>query len=271
MQTVTSKDGTKIAYSKMGSGPALLLVDGALGYRDFGPSKSLAKLLQDKFTVYIYDRRGRGESGDTVPYSLQKEIDDIDALVDSVGEPVCLFGQSSGGVLVVEAASKLGAKKVRKMAIYETPLFVDNSHEPLPSEFMDRLHQNIAEGRNGAAVKQFMRMVGVPGFALVIMPLLPMWGKLKKVAPTLAYDYGFMQPMLQGKPLSPKQWPGATMPTVAMVGGKSPTWMRNAVQQVAEVLPSSEFQVVPGQNHMVKNGVLAPILAKFFASNDNAV
>lgn len=264
MATITSKDGTKIAYSKIGQGPSLILVDGALCYRDFGPAKGLADLLKDQFTVYIYDRRGRGESDDTQPYSLQKEIEDIEAITTVAKEPVYLFGQSSGGVLAIEAANALGINKIVRLAVYETPLFVDNSREPLPKDFMERLHSNIHDGKNGAAVKQFMKLVGAPSFFLAIMPLTPMWKKLKGVAPTLEYDFEFMKDLQQGKQLSSTQWANATMPTLAMTGGKSPAWMKNAVKQVATVLPNSNFSEIPGQNHMINAAVLAPLIKDFF-------
>ena len=270
MATVTSKDGTKIAYSKLGHGPALLLVDGALCYRDFGPAKGMVDVLKDQFTVYIYDRRGRGESGDTSPYSLQKEIDDIAAIIDVVREPVYLFGQSSGGVLAIEAANALGANKVKRVAVYEAPLFVDGSREPLPTNFIKTLQSNIHSGKNGAAVKQFMQLVGTPGFFIAIMPLLPMWQKLKQVAPTLIYDFEFMKDKQQGTALNAQEWSNATMPTLAMAGGKSPRWMKAAAKQVATVLPNASFHEVPGQNHMVKATELAPLLEAFFISKATA-
>lgn len=263
MTSVTSNDGTNIAYTKSGSGPALILVDGALCYRDFGPAKPLAKLLENTFTVYIYDRRGRGESSDTKPYTLDKEIDDLEAIANIAGEPVYLFGQSSGGSLVIEAANRLG-NKVSKFAVYETPYFVDDSRDPLPADFMERLAHNTGSGANGESVKMFMKLVGAPSFFVAIMPLMPMWGKLKAVAPTLSYDFAFMAPYQQGKPLQKAQWPTATQPALAMYGSKSPTWMKNAVTQVSQVLQNGQLKVVDGQNHMVKATSLAPLLINYF-------
>ncbi len=270
MSYVSSKDGTKIAFTKVGQGPALILVDGALCYRDFGPAKSFADSLKDQFTVYMYDRRGRGESGDTQPYSLQKEIEDIDAITGLAGGSVYLFGQSSGGVLAIEAANVLGSSKVKRVAVYETPLFVDDTRKPLPDGFMDELLNYIRSGKNGAAVKQFMRLVGTPSFFVAIMPLTPMWKKLKVVGSTLPYDFAFMKDKQQGKPLSAKQWPNATMPTLALAGGKSPAWMKNAVKQVSQVLPNANYQEVPGQNHMVKAAVLAPLISDHFTGKSSS-
>lgn len=266
MQTVTSKDGTKIAYEKVGSGPALVLVDGALCYRDFGPARALAQQLQDSFTVYMYDRRGRGESGDTQPYALKREIEDLEAVVDAAGGSVQLFGQSSGGVLAIEAANSI-PRKVSKLAVYETPLFVDDSHTPLPEDFITRMQANVQAGLPGKAVKMFMRLVGTPGLFVAIMPLMPIWKKLKTVAPTLAYDFTFMQPYQQSKSLGRAQWSAVTMPTLAIVGGKSPAWMEHAVKAVAEVLPRARYELLTGQNHMVKATVLAPLLQGFFGES----
>src|SRR5215216_1351199 len=118
MNKVTSKDGTQIAYDKRGEGPAVILVDGALCHRAFGPMPRLSELLSSQFTVINYDRRGRGDSSDTQPYALEREIEDIDALIDAVGGSASLYGISSGGALAMEAAIKL-KEKVRKLAIYE--------------------------------------------------------------------------------------------------------------------------------------------------------
>lgn len=263
MTTVTSKDGTNIAYTKSGSGPALILVDGALCYREFGPAKPLAKLLEDHFTVYIYDRRGRGESGDTKPYALEKEVQDIEALVDMISEPVYLFGQSSGGSLVIETANQLGSK-VSKFAVYETPYFLDDSRESLPADFIERLRKNTAASNNSESVKMFMKLVGTPSFFIAVMPLMPMWSKLKAVAPTLENDFTIMEPHQHGQPLQKGQWPNAIQPALAMYGSKSPTWMKNAVTQVSQVLPNGQLTVVAGQNHMVKAAVLAPLLLEFY-------
>ena len=186
MSTVRSKDGTAIAYERAGSGPPLILVDGALCYRDSGPARKMAAELADRFTVFTYDRRGRGESGDTQPYSVAREVEDLEALIEAAGGRAQLVGFSSGAVLALEAA-RAGAA-IDKIAAYEPPLIVDDSRSPTPSDYVPGLRSDLAAGRPGAAVKRFMRLVGMPGFLVALFPALPNWRKLKRVAPTLPYD-----------------------------------------------------------------------------------
>src|SRR5438477_1084958 len=143
MNTVTSKDGTKIAYDKQGEGPAVILVYGALCYRSFGSLPELVKLLAPHFTVYNYDRRGRGDSGDTRPYAVEREVEDIEALIDEAGGAASLYGISSGAVLALEVASRLPSK-VEKLAMYEPPFVIDDSRPPMPSDYVDHLNDLIA-------------------------------------------------------------------------------------------------------------------------------
>lgn len=265
MANVISKDGTKIAFSRVGSGPALIVVDGALCYRQLGPSQGLAKLLADNFTVYTYDRRGRGESGDMQPYNSAREVEDIGALIDAAGGQAALFGQSSGGALVLEAADKLSSK-VTRFAMYEDPFFVDDSRPALPPDFVARMQANLAQGRPAEAVKMFMKLVGTPSLMVAIMPLMPMWKQLTAVSHTLPYDFAFMAEFQQGRALPKDRWPHATQPALAAVGSKSPAWMQHAMEQVAATVPNAEKAVLPGQNHMVKSEVLAPVLTEFLMS-----
>jgi pimeloyl-ACP methyl ester carboxylesterase len=263
MATAISKDGTRIAYDRDGQGPPMLLVDGALCYRGFGPMKRLATLLAPHFTVYTYDRRGRGDSGDTQPWSVEREVEDIAAIVREAGEPVFVYGISSGAVLAVEAASR--GVPIRKLALYEAPLMVDDSRPPLGTDFLPRLRAEIAAGRRGAAVKMFMQAVQVPAIGIFMMRFMPAWKKLEAVGHTLQYDIGFMSPLQQGQPLRAGAWSNATMPALVMDGGKSPAWMRNAQAALARVLPNSTTRTLPGQTHMVKAEATAPQLIEFFA------
>jgi pimeloyl-ACP methyl ester carboxylesterase len=263
MATVTSSDGTTIAYDKIGSGPALILVDGALCYRAFGPMSDLAKLLAPHFTVYTYDRRGRGESGDTRPYSVQREVDDIEALVKEAGGSAYLYGISSGAALAVTAAASLSS--VTKLATYEAPFIVDDTATPRSEDYTQEMEQLIAEGRNGDAVKKFMKTVGAPGIAMFMVQLSPAWKKLKSVAPTLPYDFHVLGDTGRGKPLPAEQWTTVTIPTLVMDGGKSPAWMRNSNRALADALPNSQHRTLPGQTHMVKADAVAPMLVEFFA------
>jgi pimeloyl-ACP methyl ester carboxylesterase len=155
---------------------------------------------------------------------------------------------------------------IRKLAVYEAPFIVDAGRTPIPDDFLDNLRATIAADRRGEAVKQFMRLVQAPGFMIAIMPLMPVWSKLKAVAPTLAYDISFMEQFQRGRPLPRGRWSGVTAPTLVIDGGKSPAWMRSGNRALADALPASSYKTLPGQTHMVKIPVLAPVLAEFFAS-----
>lgn len=263
MPFVTSKDGTRIAYSVVGSGPPLILVDGALCWRGSGPSGPLAEQLKDRFTVTTYDRRGRGESGDTKPYAVDREVDDLAALIEAAGGSTALYGTSSGAGLSLAAANRLGAQKVTKMVLYEFPIFTDSSRRVDPSyaRVMDEL---IASGNGAGAVKHFMKNgVGVPGFAIFMMQLMGVMKKMAPVAPTLAYDTRIVTPYWTYKVPPASTWSNATMPVLEIGGGKSPAWMQNAQSAVAAALPNATHKTLPGQNHMVSPVAIAPMIKDF--------
>ena len=261
MSTVRSEDGTTIAHEITGSGPPLLIVDGAMCYRDSGPSRPLAAQLAADFTVFTYDRRGRGDSPDA-EFSVQREIEDIAALVKVAGGTAHVFGSSSGAVLALEAAT--AGVGVTKLAMYEPPLIVDGTHAPAPESALADMRALVAADRRGDAVQAFMRSVDVPGFALVLMKLLPAWKKLKGVAHTIPNDLVLLEGLRQGRPLPADRWTTATMPTLVADGGKSPEYMRNSAAALARVLHASH-QTIPGQTHLVKAKALAPVLREFFA------
>jgi pimeloyl-ACP methyl ester carboxylesterase len=262
MATATSKDGTRIAFSRAGQGEALIFVDGALCYRASGPSGPVAELLKEHCTVFTYDRRGRGESGNSLPYAVEREVEDIAALLGEAGGSAILFGVSSGAALALDAASCLPG--VTKLVLYEAPFIVDDSHEPIPSDFLARLEEAVASDRRGDAVKMFLRLVGMPGFGIAMMRLLPVWKKLTAVAHTLSYDIQIVGPNQQGKPLPASRWSRATMPTLALDGGKSPVYMRNGMRALAGVLSNATYRTLPGQTHMVNAKVVVPVVADFF-------
>jgi pimeloyl-ACP methyl ester carboxylesterase len=264
MKSVRSKDGTQIAFDQYGSGPNVILVDGALCHRGFGPMPSIGKLLAPHFTVFHFDRRGRGQSGDTPPYSVDREIEDIEAMIGEAGGSAYLFGASSGAALALEAASRL--RGIKKIALYEAPFFFDDAHPPRPDNYVAKLTEMAAANRRGDALKLFMKTVGTPGFAIAIMQLMPMWSKLKAVAHTLRYDMTIVSDKRAGEPLSARRWSTVTMPALTAVGSKSPGWWQDAMQQLSRVLPNSQHRVLAGQTHMVKAQVLAPVLQEFFAS-----
>ncbi|MCK9410609.1 MAG: alpha/beta hydrolase, partial [Bacteroidetes bacterium] len=191
MNTVISKDGTTIAYDKIGNGQPIILIDGALCYRSFGPMPKIAPLLAKHFTVFMYDRRGRGDSTDKKPYSVEREVEDIEALMNEAGGSAFLLGLSSGAGLAICAAEK--GLKIKKMALYEPPFVWDKNSGKPAVDHEAALKKILATGQRGKAVKYFMvTMVGAPAIAAFIMQLLPMWKKLKAVAHTLPYDSAIM-------------------------------------------------------------------------------
>ena len=266
MTTVRSADGTAIAYTRAGQGPPLILVDGALCSRSFGPMPKLAEQLTPHFTVYTYDRRGRGASGDTKPYSPDREVEDIEALVAQAGDAVYLHGTSSGAALALEAAKHI--RSIAKLAVYEPPFIVDDTRTPMPDDWLPQLENLVAHGRQGDAVKMFMRFVGTPASFTAVMPLTPVWGKLKAAAPTLPYDLTIMHEHQRGRPLTSAEWAAVKVPTLVAAGGKSPAWMANGTRALAEALPDTAYRTLPGQNHMVKAQVIAPVLTEFFTAPD---
>jgi pimeloyl-ACP methyl ester carboxylesterase len=263
MNTVISKDGTHIAYDELGEGPPLLLVGGAFNTRTFGPNGGLAPLLAERFTVINYDRRGRGDSTDTAPYSVEREIEDLEALITETGGSAHVFGISSGAALAMEAANR--GLAIDKLALYEAPFIVDDSRAPVPDDYLERLQSMVASDRRSDAIRLFMRQgVGVPAAFVAMMRIMPAWSKLKAVAPTVIYDAALVDDYQKGRPLPTDRWTSVTMPTLVAVGGKSPDWMRNAMSELPHVLPNAEHRTLEGQTHIVKPEALAPVLIEFF-------
>jgi pimeloyl-ACP methyl ester carboxylesterase len=263
MKKVLSKDSTPIAYDQLGKGPAIILVDGALCSRSFGPMPKLAPLLAQHFTVFTYDRRGRGQSGDTKPYAVEREVEDIEALVKEAGGSTHLFGISSGAALALEAANR--GLAIKKLALYEAPFIVDDSRPPIPEGYLTQLSELIASDRRADAVKLFMKLVGVPSLFVAMMRFMPAWSKLKSVAHTLPYDITIVQDNQRGRPLPPNRWASVTVPTLVAEGGKSPAWMRRAMRALAEVLPNAQHRTLERQTHMLNPKAIAPVLKEFFA------
>jgi pimeloyl-ACP methyl ester carboxylesterase len=261
VNAVVSKDGTTIAFERIGQGLPVILVDGALCWRGMGPSGRLAELLAPDFTVFTYDRRGRGVSGDTPPYAVEREVEDIEALISEAGGTAFLWGVSSGAVLALEAANRLPG--ARKLALYEAPLIVDDSR-PTTVEDWVRIREAVAAGRTNDAVKAFLTSVGMPAFFIALMRLTPMWPKLRAVAHTLPYDGDVVQNYQRGQPPPADSWASVTMPTLVMDGAKSPAWMRHGNRSLASVLPNAQYRTLEGQTHVVKAKAHAPTLVQFF-------
>jgi pimeloyl-ACP methyl ester carboxylesterase len=265
---VVSRDGTVIAYDRVGCGPPVILIVGALCSRTLGPGVKLAPMLAAHFTVFTYDRRGRGESGNTSPYDVEREIDDLDALMKEAGGSVCVFGHSSGAVLALNAAER--GLPIEKLALYEAPFIVDRSRPSTENDWA-QIESFLTEGRPADAVRVFLRSVGVPAFAIALMRWLPIWAKINAVAHTLLHDGALVRALQQGEPLPASAWARVTVPALAITGEKSPEWMHNGTRALAMVLSRAEYRTLDGQAHDVDAKALAPVLAEFFGAHVTSV
>lgn len=263
-ETTTSADGTTIAYEKVGSGPALVLVDGALCHREFGPAKELAELLSPAYTVYFYDRRGRGESGNTLPYRVDREIEDLKAVIEATGGPAFVAGQSSGAGLAYRAAA--AGVPMRRLAGYESPwVGLRPNKDGTPHDYLGELQALVAAGERGRAVDYFMtKMVGGPWFLPIMFRLMRKpWSRLRAVAHTLPYDAEVMGAQFAA-PVD--DLATIAVPTLVLGGAKSPPDMREAQEKIADAIPGSQRRLLEGQTHQVSASALAPALLEFFGS-----
>ncbi|HET9673104.1 MAG TPA: alpha/beta hydrolase [Actinomycetota bacterium] len=264
VETVRSADGTAIAYERRGSGPPLLVIGGAL--TDRRAAADLAEALAPNLEVLTFDRRGRGASGDTPPYTPDRELEDVAALIGAAGGRAALFGHSSGGALALEAARRLGATTVSRLAVYEPPFIVEGSRPPVPIDAIERLEELVAAGRRGDAVAYFLvHGPGVPPDAVAEMHTSPGWTAHEAIAHTIAYDLRVMGDAMRGSRDPLARFTSVTVPTLVIDGGASPSWQHAAADAIAEVMPHARRVTLPGQGHGAEPAVLAPVLASFVA------
>jgi pimeloyl-ACP methyl ester carboxylesterase len=264
MEQVRSRDGTSIAYQRQGAGPAVILVGGA--FVDRSENAPLAAELADRFSVYNYDRRGRGDSGDTGPYAVEREIEDIEALIAEAGGSAHLYGVSSGGALVLEAAA--AGVAVDRLAVYEVPYDTSEGATERHREYVARLEGFLAEGRRGDAAELFMRLAGASDEMVAGARSSPMWPGLEAIAPTLPYDAACMG---DNRPPTARL-ARITRPTLVATGGASPAsfvggggdFFARAADAIAASIPRAQRLTVEGQTHQVDPKVLAPLLERFF-------
>ncbi len=264
MHRVISKDGTPLAYDRLGAGPAVILVGG--GAVDRSENASLATELAARFTVYNYDRRGRGDSGDTLPYAVEREIEDLEALIAETGGSAHLYGISSGGALALEAAA--AGIAIDKLAVYEVPYNMANDGPQRQREYVEQLEEFLAQGRRGDAAELFMRVAGASEEMIAGAKDSPMWPGLEAIAHTLAYDAACLG---NGQPPTDRL-ARITRPTLVATGGGSPNsfvggggdFFGKAADAIAASVPQAERQTIEGQTHMVDPKALAPVLERFF-------
>jgi pimeloyl-ACP methyl ester carboxylesterase len=253
----TSADGTRIAYEVCGSGPALVLVDGALCQRSMGPARPLAAQLSSSFTVHAYDRRGRGESGPgETAYDVEREVEDLAAVIATAGGHAHVFAASSGAMLALEAARR--GLPIDRLALYEAPFIVDDTHAPNDPELPELARALVEDGDRSGAVRLFLRTVGAPAPMVSLMRLMPVWKKLTAVAHTLPYDLSIVIDDQQGRPIPDGAYSAVSQPTLVIAGGKSPTYLRNGQAALADAVPDGRLETLAGQTHMIKAKATAP-------------
>jgi len=265
-KTVTSKDGTGIAFEERGAGPVVILVEPALS--DRSGSAKLAKHLAGKFTVVSYDRRGRGKSTDTQPYASEREVEDIEALIDATGGSAFLFGSSSGSVLALEAANKLGGR-VKQLFMYEPPFIIDDSRPPMPDDFINEVSALVSANRRNDAVRLFFtKAMGIPSFAVTLMRMLmPGWSKMASVAHTIPYDLTLLAGTQTGNELPSSRWAGTIAPTLVVVGSKSEAFFHTGAKALTNLLPDAQYRFLEGRDHsavVMASKAIADEVEQFF-------
>jgi len=260
MRKVISKDGTTIAFDQLGKGQAVILVSGASTSRS--ANAPLAALLAAHFTVINYDRRGRGDSGDTAPYTIECEIEDIEALIKEAGGSAFVYGISSGAVLALKAAAS--GLNIKKLALYEPPFMVDDSGSRPPADHEAQLTEFISSGRRADAVEFFMtKVVGLPVEFVAQARNAPWWAATENLAHTLVYDAAIMGDYS----LPTKLLASVTIPTLVIDGEKSDIRLRKSVQAVTETLPNAQRRTLESQTHEVAPEALASVLEEFFKAD----
>jgi pimeloyl-ACP methyl ester carboxylesterase len=254
---VTSKDGTEIAFSTAGKGPTLVIVSGALSSRALLGDNTLVDRLAEHFTVYTYDRRGRGESTDISPYAVAREIEDLDALIAHAGDSVYVYGVSSGAALAMHAAAALGPSKVTRLAIYEPPYGQD------PAAFAKQkqgVGERVKSGKPGDAAAFFLTAIGTPRDVLDGMKRSGQWDAIAKLDYTLAYDFEIL-----GDGAIPETTARSiTVPALVMTGEKSMPFMHPTADRIVKLMPDARRKTLAGQTHQAQGDAVAPALITFF-------
>jgi pimeloyl-ACP methyl ester carboxylesterase len=261
-----SADGTTIAYDIAGEGPALIYVNGAIQHRAISQEAAeMASLLSPHFTVITYDRRGRGESGDTQPYAVEREIEDLAALIEVAGGSACVFGESSGAVLALRAARH--GLPISKLACYEPPFMIDPDQPTLAEDFAERFDRLIGKGRRAEAFAMFMtEAVGLPAEMAAGIKDDPMWPVLESVTHTIAYDREVMGNTQSGDPSTLSPFAVITTPTLVMAGSESAAYNQTAAKVLTDVLPDVHYRTLAGQSHQFSAAAVGPVIAGFFTA-----
>lgn len=261
MRIATSKDGTELAYDVSGDGPVLVYITGATCFRRFRPIVADVEVFATKFTVYSYDRRGRGDSGNELPYAIEREVDDIEAVVDAAGGRAILYGHSSGAALALEAAVRM-PDKIDRVVVYDAPYVHDEAERASYAELGEKVRALLGEAKNARALKAFLRGIGMPGAFVALLPLFPGWKTMKELAPTLMYDIAITEVL---PPVD--RFESIRVPVNVVVGEKNPPGMQQVARELAEAIPQATHRVLAGQDHMVSAKALLPLLANSVAND----
>jgi pimeloyl-ACP methyl ester carboxylesterase len=259
MKTAVSPDGTTIAFDQFGGGPPVIMAAGAFNTRT--TTEPLAKALEQRFTVLNYDRRGRGDSGDTTPYAVEREIEDIGALIAAAGGSASVFGYSSGAILTLQAAAS--GLEITHLVLYEPPFRPDDSYPPPPADLAEQVATLVAAGRRGDAVELYqIKAIGIPEDVVAQMRHAPFRPGLEAIAHTLAYDAAICGDMS----LPTGLLASVATPALVICGEQSVPMLRAAARAAAEKLPSGRLASLPGQSHDINPEATAPVIADFLAS-----
>lgn len=259
METVTSRDGTTLAFDRLGQGPPVILVCG--GSTDRSANAPVAERLAPHFSAFNYDRRGRGDSGDTLPYAVEREVEDLDAVIAAAGGEASVYGTSSGAALALEAAAR--GLPMTRLALWEPPFILDESSRP-PADTAETFTRLVSEGRRGDAVEFFMsKVVGLPREFVSGARQAPFWASQEALAHTLAYDATIMGDYS----LPSERAASVKVPTLVIAGGASFPFMRETAQALAEAIPDGQTRTLEGQGHDVDPAVIAEALQEFFADD----
>jgi pimeloyl-ACP methyl ester carboxylesterase len=256
--TAVSKDGTSIAYEKIGNGLSIILVNGALAHRKLFGERDLALMLSKNFSVIFYDRRGRGESSDTKPYAVEREIEDVDALVEEAGGSVYLYGSSGGAALALLAAEKLGRERVRRLALYELP-YGSDTKEKFAKE-KNKINDLLSDGKSDDAIAFFFGRRGMPPEQIEGMKESREWKQLMRVGPTLVYDFE----VLGDGTVPVDVVKNIAIPTLVMDGAKSFDFVHATADNVGKIIRGAVRKTIKDQAHDVSPEALAPMLLEFF-------
>ena len=254
--TAESADGTAIAYETHGEGEPLVYITGAICHRGFTPVRKGAKVIARDFRVFSYDRRGRGDSTDTAPWSLEREIDDVAAVIDAAGGSAVIYGHSSGAVLAFHAAARL-PDKVRAVVLYDAPWVADDADADEYASLREEVEALLDRGKNGTAIRRFLVGIGMPKAFAYLLPVMPGWRRIAALAPTLRYDLALTAGT---PPLDNASRIGE--PVHVMFGERSPKQLHRVATALAETIPGATHEVVAGQDHMVSEKLLLPALQR---------